>query len=69
VIKILEGDGFRARKSKGTDHAYKREIAGTSRTVIVPTHERDIARGTLRSIIRQAGWTVEEFLALVERYR
>ena len=31
------------------------------RTVPIPDHPRDIPPGTLRSIIRQAGWTVDEF--------
>jgi predicted RNA binding protein YcfA (HicA-like mRNA interferase family) len=69
IIKILEGEGFYPRKSRGTDRAYKRAGTAGSRTVIVPTHERDIARGTLRSIMRQAGWTEAELLDLVERYK
>ncbi|HJW74187.1 MAG TPA: type II toxin-antitoxin system HicA family toxin [Thermoleophilia bacterium] len=32
----------------------------SSRTVVVPRH-REVAVGTLRSIIRQAGLTVDEF--------
>jgi predicted RNA binding protein YcfA (HicA-like mRNA interferase family) len=36
------------------------------RTVTVPVHAaRDLKRGTLRSIIRQAGFTVEEFVDLL----
>jgi len=36
------------------------------RTVTVPVHAgRDLKPGTLRSIIRQAGLTVEEFTALL----
>jgi len=36
------------------------------RTVTVPVHPgRDIKRGTLRSILRQAGFTVEEFVQLL----
>ena len=31
------------------------------RTVPIPDHPHDIPPGTLRSIIRQAGWTVDEF--------
>ena len=31
------------------------------RTVSIPDHPRDIPPGTLGSIIRQAGWTVDEF--------
>ena len=30
--------------------------------VSVPFHRKDMPRGTLRAIIRQAGLTVEEFL-------
>jgi predicted RNA binding protein YcfA (HicA-like mRNA interferase family) len=69
AIKILEGEGFRLRKKRGTDHVYKRESAQGSRTVTVATHGKEIPRGTIRSLCRQAGWTVEEFIALVEKYR
>ena len=51
VIKILEGEGFRMRKARGTDVAYKRVLEGTSQTVVVPTHDRDVSRGVLRQII------------------
>ena len=37
----------------------------TTRTVTVPVHSsRDLKPGTLRSIIRQAGFSVEEFKGL-----
>jgi hypothetical protein len=36
--------------------------------VIVPTHRREIPRGTMRSIMRQAGWSLDELLALVRKY-
>ena len=69
VIKILEGEGFVPRKTRGTDRAYKRVRGGTSQTVVVPTHDRDVSRGVLRNIIKVGGWTEEEFLQLVEKYR
>jgi len=69
VIKILEGEGFRLRGSRGTDRVYKRRAESGSRTVTVATHGKQIPRGTLHSILRQAGWTVDEFLVLLERYR
>jgi HicA toxin of bacterial toxin-antitoxin, len=37
-----------------------RATAGVTRVVIVPRH-REIAVGTLRSIVRQAGLTVAQF--------
>jgi predicted RNA binding protein YcfA (HicA-like mRNA interferase family) len=36
------------------------------RTVVVPKH-REIAVGTLRGILFQAGITVEEFISLAEK--
>ncbi|MDQ1438291.1 MAG: hypothetical protein QOK43_1920 [Acidimicrobiaceae bacterium] len=38
--------------------------AADGRVVIVPAH-RELAIGTLRSVIRQSGLSVEEFLALL----
>ena len=69
VIRILEGEGYSWRNSRGTDRVYKRVGEGGSRTVTVPTHMKEVKRGTLRSLLRQAGWSDEEFLKLVERYR
>jgi predicted RNA binding protein YcfA (HicA-like mRNA interferase family) len=37
-----------------------------TRTVVVPVHgNRDLKPGTLRSVIRQAGFSVEEFTQLL----
>ncbi len=58
VIRILERNGFWrvARRKK-----HRTYTDGTHK-VTMPYHTRDLPRGTLRSIIRQAGWTDEEFL-------
>ncbi len=69
VIKILEGEGFRLRNARGTDQVYKRVTDEGSCTVTVATHGRQIPRGTMRSLCRQAGWSIDEFIALVEKYR
>ncbi len=34
--------------------------------VVVPNH-RELDRGTLRAVIRQAGLSVEEFIGLLEK--
>jgi predicted RNA binding protein YcfA (HicA-like mRNA interferase family) len=44
----------------GSPRKYVRERAGETRVVIVPRH-REIAIGTLRSILRHAGLTVAQF--------
>ncbi len=36
--------------------------AGTGRKVTLPHHARDMAAGTLRAILREAGIDVDEFL-------
>ena len=69
MIRILVGEGFRLRNARGTDRVYKRVTEAGSRTVTVATHGKQIPRGTLRSLCRQAGWSIEEFVALVEKYR
>ena len=50
----------RARQFRGSRPALRLD----GRTVIVPMH-REIAPGTLRSILKQAGLTIEEFRALL----
>lgn len=68
LIKILISEGYALRKSRGTDHAYKRTTPAGSRTIIVPTHKRQIPRGTMRSILKQAGWSVQDLERLIASY-
>ncbi len=56
--RALERVGF-ARVSQRGSHLKLRSADG--RVVIIPLH-RELATGTLRSIIRQSGLSVEEFL-------
>jgi len=57
VERVLERAGFALVRQ--TDHRIWRK---GPRTVPVPAHAGDIPSGTLRSIIRLAGMTSEEFL-------
>jgi predicted RNA binding protein YcfA (HicA-like mRNA interferase family) len=61
VVQALESAGFEHRSTKGS-HAKLRHPDG--RVVIVPLH-RTIVRGTLGSILRQAGLSAAEFLDLL----
>jgi predicted RNA binding protein YcfA (HicA-like mRNA interferase family) len=63
VIAALEQAGFLIRRQTGS-HAilYK---PGIHRPLSIPIHPKDLPRGTLRAIIRQANLTVEEFLKLL----
>lgn len=61
TIRALAKVGFAEVSRKGS-HVKLRSESG--RTVIVPDH-REHARGTLASILRQAGVAVDEFLDLL----
>ncbi|MBI3410893.1 MAG: type II toxin-antitoxin system HicA family toxin [Planctomycetes bacterium] len=60
VIRILERNGFHVLRS--TKHRTYADDANPPHLVRVPYHGRDLKSKTLRSIVRQAGWTEEEFL-------
>jgi predicted RNA binding protein YcfA (HicA-like mRNA interferase family) len=57
VVRVLERARFVRIGQRGS-HVKLRSKAGG--TVIVPLH-RELARGTLASILRQAGLSTEEF--------
>lgn len=61
VIRALEKIGFEVVKIRGS-HAKLRK---DNRTVIVPLHD-ELSKGTLKSIIRQAGITKEQLIELLE---
>ena len=61
VVRALANVGFAEVSQRGS-HLKLRDEAGKS--VIVPMH-RELARGTLRSILRQADLTVEAFIELL----
>jgi predicted RNA binding protein YcfA (HicA-like mRNA interferase family) len=58
VIKGLEKNGFVFVKQKGSHRKY----ANDARTVIVPMHY-ELAGGTLRSILMQAGLSLGQLLS------
>ena len=62
-IKALQKVGFDITHQKGSHVTMRREEPYAK--VVVLTY-KEIPRGTLRAIIRQAGLTVDEFIALVK---
>jgi predicted RNA binding protein YcfA (HicA-like mRNA interferase family) len=65
VVQALTRGGFLVDRIVGSHHVLVYPDDPT-RTVTVPVHAgRDLKPGTVRSIIRQAGLTVEEFAALL----
>jgi len=65
VIRALKRAGFAVSRTSGS-HCRLIHETDPARKVTVPLHgNTDIKRGTLRSIIAQAGLTVAEFIALL----
>lgn len=61
-IKALEKIGFRVVRQKGSHIVIRRDNPFAQ--PVVPNH-KELAPGTLRRIIRDAGLTVDEFIELL----
>ena len=64
VVKVFAKDGWDMVRQGGCHMILVKP--GHMATLSVPDH-REVAKGTLRNLIRSSGLTVEEFLALAER--
>ncbi len=63
VVKALQKVGYEKDRQRGS-HIVLRRTAPPHRRITVPDH-KEVARGTLRAIIRQAGLPVDELKALL----
>lgn len=63
VVKALAKIGYEVDHQTGS-HIILRHSLPPHRRLTVPRH-KEIAKGTLRKIIKQAGLTIEEFLKLL----
>ena len=60
VVEVLLRAGFTIKRQTGSHVIlYKTELR---RPLSIPVHAKDLPKGTLRTIIRQANLTIEEFL-------
>jgi predicted RNA binding protein YcfA (HicA-like mRNA interferase family) len=64
VVAALVRLGFEKDRQKGS-HIVLRQKAYPHRRLVIPDH-KEVAKGTLRAIIKQAGLTVEEFNELLK---
>ncbi|MES1241135.1 MAG: type II toxin-antitoxin system HicA family toxin [Acidobacteriota bacterium] len=63
AVRALAKIGYERDRQRGS-HIVLRQVAEPHRRLTVPDHD-EIAKGTLRSIIRESGLTVEEFVDLL----
>ena len=66
ITKALGKAGFQVVGRKGSHVRLKKKAADRVYIVIVPLHP-EVKTGTLKSILRQAGLTVEELTDLLEK--
>jgi predicted RNA binding protein YcfA (HicA-like mRNA interferase family) len=62
VVRAFESFGWQVARQSGSHIVMVKE--GEMATLSVPDH-REVAKGTLRSLIRAAGLTVAEFVSAV----
>ncbi len=60
VVRVFQSLGWEAVRQTGSHIIMTKD--GELITLSVPDH-REVAKGTLRSLIRTAGLTIEEFVA------
>ena len=62
VVRVFESLGWQVARQNGSHIIMIKE--GEIVTLSIPDH-REVARGTLRNLIRMAGLTITEFVAAV----
>jgi predicted RNA binding protein YcfA (HicA-like mRNA interferase family) len=60
VIRFLEQNGFALDHTSGSHFIYYHSTS--RRRAVVPSHNRDLPKGTLMSLLREAGFTREELI-------
>jgi len=63
LVKALSKIGFQIDHQTGSHIILRKEVEPFTR-ITVPKH-REVAKGTLRAILRQSGLTVEDLLELI----
>jgi len=63
AVAVFRGLGYEVDRQRGS-HIVLRQGQPPHRRLTIPDH-RELAKGTLRALIREAGITVNEFVALL----
>ena len=64
LIKVLEKIGYVHLRTRGSHAIMKRQTAQGSKTIPVPLH-KELAKGTLKSIMNQADITLQDLFNLI----
>jgi predicted RNA binding protein YcfA (HicA-like mRNA interferase family) len=63
LAKALESAGFELMRVKGSHYYYYN--SGTEKMAVVPFHNKDLRKGTLHAILKDADMSIEELLDLI----
>ncbi len=63
VVNALKKIGYEKDRQRGS-HIIVRQLKAPHRRITIPDH-KEIAKGTLRAIIRESGLSVEDFTKLL----
>ncbi len=61
IIRALERAGFLFIRQRGSHRVYVRG----EKIIVIPFHNKDLRKGTLKNIIQHSGLSVDEFLELL----
>ena len=65
VIKLLQKEGFSITRQKGSHVSLHKKLEDGSIHLVVVPRKSEIKKGTLLSIMKQAGISREEFIAKI----
>jgi len=65
ITRFLEQNGFVLDHTSGSHYVYYHPAS--RRRAVVPQHNRDLPKGTLMSLLREAGFTREELISFLSR--
>jgi predicted RNA binding protein YcfA (HicA-like mRNA interferase family) len=60
VVRFLEQNGFVLDHTSGSHFIFHHPMS--RRRAVVPSHNRDMPKGTLMSLLRESGFTREELI-------
>ena len=63
IISILLKNGFYLDRTKGSHQIYRNLVS--RKIAVVPMHKKDLPKGTMLEILRQAGISKEEIAKLL----
>jgi len=58
ILAILKRKGFVLKRVRGSHHVLQHPV--NKRRVVVPMHKKDLPKGTLHTILEQAGLSIDD---------